>query len=384
MPDPESPCEAKMALAEGLACPRRRGKEPVRGRGTRRSLGFTECMAWRERLLRLGATATTIANARRVRIAAQLLLFVGLVFVLLRLRSIWRESHIDLSHVGWASLAGAALLGAIAVAGTALIWLEILRRLGESPQPRWAGIYLQAQLGKYIPGSLWQYAGRAVTARVQGIAMRTTTVSTAVELAAAVLAAGAAASLAGGAWLAAAVAVTAAAALCLGWRMTTTTPRATSIARATAVATILYVLVWAVMGLAFWLTARALFNVPISELAFDIGAFSIAWLAGLVAFFAPGGIGVREAVLVGLLHRRIGTADAIVVAAASRGVLTVVDVAGAAVGVLLLRKPRRPKSGDVLRGQNDDASSRVRRRSISSPCEGDESGSEARARKGPL
>jgi glycosyltransferase 2 family protein len=324
----------------------------------RRFLGFTACMLSRRQVEHLAARGAELATARRVRIVAQLLLAAGLVFVLLRTRSIWHDSNISFDRVSWPSLAGALALAAIAVTAAAFVWLAILRRLGEAPQPRWAGIYLQAQLGKYIPGSFWQYAGRAVSARGQAISWRTTTVSTGVELAAAVLAAAVLASLAGSLWLWTTAAPCAAVALALGWRLNRTR---TAMVGATAVAAILYVLIWALMGLAFWLTARALISLPFSSVFYYTGAFSIAWLAGLVAFFAPGGIGVREAVLVGLLHARIGTADAALVASASRAVLTAVDVAAAAAGVFLLRKTGRPKDGTVLRRRTDGAASDAKR-----------------------
>ncbi len=318
-------------------------------------------MAWREHLLSFGATAAAGTKTRRVRIAAQLLLLAGLVFVLLRLRSIWRTSHMSLDRISWLSLACAVVLAAVAVVGAALVWLEILRRLGEIPKRRWAGIYLQAQLGKYIPGSLWQYAGRVVTARGQAIPVRTTTASTGVELGGAILAAAVLASLAGSVWLSTAAAVSAAAVISLSLRMTPANRARTPIVRATAIATSLYFPVWVVMGLSFWFTAHALFDVPYSDVVYYTGAFSIAWLVGLVAFFAPGGIGVREAVLTGLLHARIGTADAVLVAATSRIVLTVVDIGAAAVGVFLLRKPRSPESGDVLQRSTDGATSQAKR-----------------------
>jgi glycosyltransferase 2 family protein len=327
----------------------------------RRILGFTGRMVSRERLLRVGSTVAAAAGARRVRIAGQLLLLIGLVFVLLRLRTVWHDSHVTLDRINWPSLVGGGLVAAVAVAGAAFIWLEILRRLGETPQPRWAGIYLQAQLGKYIPGSLWQYAGRAVGARTQAISVRTTAVSTAVELAAAVLAAAVLASLTGSVWLQAVAALSVAGALLLCLRMTAADRTLTSAVRATAIAAVLYMLIWAALGVALWLTARALLELPVSEIGFYTGAFSIAWLAGLFAFFAPAGIGVREAALVGLLHTRIGTADAVLVAAVSRGMLTIVDIVAAAVGTVLLRKPRCPKSGEALHRRNERAPSEAKR-----------------------
>jgi glycosyltransferase 2 family protein len=48
----------------------------------------------------------------------------------------------------------------------------------------------------------------------------------------------------------------------------------------------------------FWLTARALVTVRIHDLPVYAGAHGVAWLVGFVAVYAPGGLGVREAVLV--------------------------------------------------------------------------------------
>jgi uncharacterized membrane protein YbhN (UPF0104 family) len=109
-------------------------------------------------------------------------------------------------------------------------------------------------------------------------------------------------------------------------------------------AIVLYLVVWGMYGLAFWTTARALFAIPASDMPRYIGVFALAWLAGLVAFFAPGGIGVREAVIAALLTGRLGQADAIVLAATSRIVLSAIDLAAGAVSFgVPPRRPREPR-----------------------------------------
>src|SRR5262245_30080714 len=125
-------------------------------------------MVSRERLLRLGATFAEHATTRRVRVLAQLLLVAALVFVALKVRSIWHGGHVELANVDWVALAGSFLLAVLGTAAGALIWLVILDGLGVKPRLRWAGLFFQAQLGKYIPGSVWQYAGRAAAARANG------------------------------------------------------------------------------------------------------------------------------------------------------------------------------------------------------------------------
>jgi len=301
-----------------------------------RGVGFTVGMVSRERLLRLGATVAERATARRVRVLAQLLLVAGVIFVVLRVRSLWHGGHIEVARVEWGALAGSVLLAAAGTAAGALIWLAILRGLGVRTERRWAGIFFQAQLGKYIPGSVWQYAGRAAAARAYGIPVRPVAMSLPIEFAASAIAAGAMGAFLLGWWGAAVVLV--AAVLLLA-------PARPSLARKrelmTAMrATFLYLPVWLLLGGSFWLCARGLISVRAEDLALYTGAFAVAWLAGLVAVYAPGGLGVREAVLVALLSSRIGAADALVIAAASRLILILVDVVLAGVATATLRRGR--------------------------------------------
>ena len=289
-------------------------------------------MVSRERLLRLGATVAERATERRVRVLAQLLLVAALVFVALKVRSIWHGGHVELAKVDWAALAGSFVLAAVGTAAGALIWLVILDGLGVKPRLRWAGLFFQAQLGKYIPGSIWQYAGRAAVARTNGIpsgrsACPSPSSSPRQQSPRArwqrFLSAGGARSIL------AAVAVL----LVAGGRPA----RSRLPAYVTIRATLLYLPVWLLLGASFWLCARGLVAVPAGDLALYMGAFAVAWLAGLLAIYAPGGLGVREAVLVALLHGRIGAADALVVAAASRLMLILADVLLAAVSTAAIR-----------------------------------------------
>jgi uncharacterized membrane protein YbhN (UPF0104 family) len=295
-------------------------------------------MVSRERLLRLGATVAERATTKRARAIAQILLLAAIVFVALRARSLWHGSHISLSQVDWLAIAGSFLLAAVATTAGAWIWLVILRGLGTRTQWRWAGLFFQAQLGKYIPGSVWQYAGRAAMARSNGIPVRPVVVSLPIEFAASGIAAGVIGALLLGWWGAAVIGAVALILLAIE-----RPARVRSLPLPTTIrATLLYVPVWLLLGVSFWLCARGLVAVPASDLALYMGTFAVAWLAGLFAVYAPGGLGVREAVIVALLSSHIGAADALVVAAASRLILVIVDVAlaGAATAMLRHGRPR--------------------------------------------
>jgi glycosyltransferase 2 family protein len=292
----------------------------------------------RERLIGFGSRAFAIANSGRVRMVGQLLLLVGLVFVVLRLRSIWRDSALSLGQVRWAYIAIAVGTAACGVVASSFIWLAILRRLGVATQSAWAGIFLQAQVAKYVPGSFWQYAGRTALAQSRGIPLRPTAKSLPIELGASAMAAGIFAILFIGWWGVVGLAVILGALVVVELAI----DRNRLVMRATLRATLQYGAVWLLIGTSFWMTAHAFVAVRADDVPQYFAAFATAWLVGLVAIYAPGGIGVREAVLVGLLRGKIGSADALVVATASRGVMTSVDLLGAAFGYVVLRRERPP------------------------------------------
>jgi glycosyltransferase 2 family protein len=292
-------------------------------------------MVSREQLERFAVRSTELATTRRIRVAAQLLLAAGLVFVLLRLRSIWRDSNIDLGRIGWGWLLGAIALGACGIVGSAFVWLEILRGLGAQPRRRWAGIFLQAQLGKYVPGSLWQYAGRTALARTHGIPLRVVGKSLPIELVATMCSAAAFSILLLGWWGLLGVAAVLGAALLAASQL----DEDRVALRTTGRTSLLYAAIWPLIGASFWMTARAFVHVPADDLPIYTGAFTAAWIVGLLAIYAPGGLGVREAVVVAILRSKIGTADAVVIAAASRGVFTLVDLSAAGVAFFALRRP---------------------------------------------
>jgi uncharacterized membrane protein YbhN (UPF0104 family) len=280
-----------------------------------------------------------------------------LAYLALRLHTLWREQPADLSDFDLPLLAAAALLSLAAVIAYGAVWPTILRRLGV-PVPKDAvRLFLQSQLGKYVPGSVWHYAGRVGLARARGVAARFTLLSLGIEVAASTLSAALVGLLLLPPRLAVPLMTAVAAILVLGsvgrprtarrlldpvlWtaERVVRVPRSqmAPALRALPVAAALYVPVWAVYGTAFWLTARALFPVPAGELAYFTAAFALGWIAGMVVVFAPGGIGVREAVLVALVAPRIGHTEAIVVAGASRVLLTGADLAGGGAALALSR-----------------------------------------------
>jgi uncharacterized membrane protein YbhN (UPF0104 family) len=55
---------------------------------------------------------------------------------------------------------------------------------------------------------------------------------------------------------------------------------------------------WAGVGGGFWLLIRSFYPMDLYLLPMAAGAYVLAWIMGFLAFFTPGGLGAREAVLV--------------------------------------------------------------------------------------
>lgn len=97
------------------------------------------------------------------------------------------------------------------------------------------------------------------------------------------------------------------------------------------------IIAWLGYGLALWLLARAVLPVNQLTLALAIAGFAASYVAGLLALFAPGGLLIREGLLVLMLQDSIGLGAATALAIASRVLLTVTEL-GAAVPFLLVRR----------------------------------------------
>jgi uncharacterized membrane protein YbhN (UPF0104 family) len=109
--------------------------------------------------------------------------------------------------------------------------------------------------------------------------------------------------------------------------------------KATALGAAITLASWVVYGISFWLLANGLLSGSELGLRSAVGVFSAGYIVGFLAVFAPGGIGVREAVFVTLLAPRVGSSDAVVLAVGSRLLLTLTELAAAvAAGTLGLGK----------------------------------------------
>jgi hypothetical protein len=241
---------------------------------------------------------------------------------------------------------GLLLAGYVA---SALVWSRMVVDLGgPGLAPAVATeVYLLANLGRYLPGKLWQIAGLAVLATRRGVPGA---VATAAALLGQALALGGATLVGAGAlasggipggWGMLLLAVVAGMiavvlvpslherAVGLWFRLARHDPlRSRPSARTTLTWLGLYTANWIVYAAAFVLLVRSL-GFPAPGLG-AASAFAAAYVLGYAALFAPAGIGVREGFMVLFLSPMIGVAEAGVVSVVARLWMTAVELLPAA------------------------------------------------------
>ncbi|WP_245451921.1 hypothetical protein [Mesorhizobium waimense] len=231
-----------------------------------------------------------------------LLGLAGVVFVGTRLHVYAGE--IDFRRMGAGGYVAIAVLAGLYGASNLLLalgWRRLLAHLGVPVSYSWAvRAYAISQLAKYVPGNIFQFAGRQAIGLSAGIGNAPLAKSTALELALLVV---------GGALFLTLLLPLIAAGIpdWVGW---------ISFGAAVAVALWLATILGANFGVAaVFYIAFLMFSGLVFAGAYDLaggsgdfalypaiaGAYVLAWLVGLVTPGAPAGIGVREAVLLFLL-----------------------------------------------------------------------------------
>lgn len=258
---------------------------------------------------------------------------------------------------GWIVLSALTVFLSYALSVEA--WRRILAGWAQHlPYGRALRVWLVANLGRYIPGKVWSVAGLMVLAQRAGVAPWAAAASAvaiqavAIGTAAAVVAAAAPAA-ASPLRLGAAALVAVATIALLAWEraaggvarlMGGTVPFQPLPVAAVAQSAGLGVLAWIAHGVAFWLLARGLGLPDTLSLATAAGVFPLGYILGLLALFAPGGLGVREVVLIGLLAPALGSGGAVALSVASRILLTLTEVVAPLVVLLVTRQRKEDVS----------------------------------------
>ncbi len=223
-----------------------------------------------------------------------------------------------------------------------------------------ARIWTVSNLGKYLPGKVWAVAGMALLSKQAGIATWAATGSAVVLQVLAIGTGAAVAGLTGARTLeaaqqgAGAVLGVLVAGAVLGVGLLLWPPFLRRLLRLAApgaapvppppVRGIIFgiaanLLAWLGYGLALWLLARGLLPKSGLGLLSAIAVFTASYLAGFLALFAPGGIGVREGLFILMLQEPLGIGVATALALASRLLLTITEV-GVAIPFLAFPRER--------------------------------------------
>lgn len=251
---------------------------------------------------------------------------------------------------------------------SAALWGRLVLDLGgpRVPVADAVRLFMVANLGRYLPGKVWQIAGLAVLARRRGVPATTATAAAVLGQGIALVAAtlvglGA---LAGGPPRFRSVGL--AGAVIMGvvvlvgllppvfrrvaalWFRLARQEAPPGLGSVHAVRWLLYYTAnWALYAFSFWVLAASFGHagriLPVAS------AFAAAYVLGYVMIFAPAGVGVREGFLVAFLTPQIGAAPSGVLAVVARIWTTLVELVPA--GAFWLRSLA---GGDAVSGSSED------------------------------
>lgn len=259
------------------------------------------------------------------RVATAVFVALALAFFAYALSDAWNQTHGRFPSI--TRLLGAMLLVAAGLVAAAGAWLSLLDTDDRGDH---AAAFFVSQLGKYIPGAIWQAAGLVSLSRALGVRIgRSVTAFTIMALTQAVAGCTFALLLALS-WTSASPALR----LCLGFgtiaalalvdrrwmvKVLHLVPRTRKASldvvprqRAILGACLASVATLAVTSAAYVLLLGSL--QPVHKPLLVFAAYAVAWTVGFLAVPIPSGVGIREAVLAAILH---GTFPASVIIAAS-------------------------------------------------------------------
>ena len=325
------------------------------------------------RLARWIASLVRLMRLKVVRLGF-LVLVVALLAVALygQAGTLWNE----IQRLSWPVVLLAFVLSSGGLVCSLMVWREMLADLGSrlSVAEAWR-IYFIGGLSKYVPGSIWPVLAQAELGADRGIPRSRSALSvllcyavmtcSGAVVAAITLPFANAASIAQYFWVLFLIPLGVVAlsppVLNRMLRLVLRLARQPALPQGVSFPGLARTVTWAVAGwacngLMIYVLVRQLAGVRQGTLLVSVGAYSLSWAIGFLAVFAPAGAGVREAVMVAVLHSQTTTAIALTVALVSRALSVVADaltgaIASALVGRRRLRqlraerRPAEPASG---------------------------------------
>lgn len=304
-----------------------------------------------------------------VRIAGIAISLACLAYVFVRAAQVWDQAGPTLLEPDTFARLGLALAPmTLAYVTAALAWIALLRSFGVHAAPlSTSGAYLAAQVGKYLPGNVGHYVGRVVLGTRVGLPASTVALAMTVEFGLLI----AIAALLGLPMLQFTLARLGAA-----WHAPPSTQLMALAACLAVIAIVLLVILrlrpalvhslkqWATQLRAPVSSASAVLRLGLSlclsvavfglssgallmlgeqqDFSFEVlrrvvSLYSVAWIVGALTPGAPGGIGVREAILIEGLTPLWGAGEAVAGALAFRVVTVATDVIALGLGVAAMK-----------------------------------------------
>jgi uncharacterized membrane protein YbhN (UPF0104 family) len=267
--------------------------------------------------------------------------------------------QVDFSNADiWPRLVAASAIYVLNAALSGIAWRMILVALGQSPRP-WDPVrhLMLSQVGKYVPGNVAHYAGRAALDIRSGIAATVVAAGLLIETGITILAGGSIALLGwlllpdmrvrisealprdpGILWLLLAVlavlAVLGALAMLMRkWKRLEDPPQITlhRLLRAFPI----YIVAFVLLGLSFHLIVGLTSSEPGVSLLLSTAVFAVGWILGFATPGAPGGLGIRETVVTLGLAPIIGGPAALSAALIHRAANVLGDGVAFGIGMLI-------------------------------------------------
>jgi glycosyltransferase 2 family protein len=307
-------------------------------------------------LPRVLAVLVRLVRSKLVR-AAFLIVVLALLGLALydQAGTLWHQ----VQRLSWPIVLLAFVFGLLGLFFNLMVWRELLADLGSriSIPEAWR-IYFIGGLSKYLPGSIWPMLAQAELGADRGIPRSRSALSVVLSysvmtclglvVGAITLPFAHAGSVAQYFWILLMIPVGAVALsppvlnrlLRLVLRVARQPPGQARVSYQGLARTMAWAMgAWVANGLMIYVLVRHLSGERQGTLLVSIAAYGLSWSIGFLAVFAPAGAGVREAVMVAVLHTQTTTAIALTVALVSRALSVVGDaVTGAAASALVGRR----------------------------------------------
>jgi len=289
-----------------------------------------------------------------LRVARYLLAGAAVVFVVLALVRSWDDvrAHEWTLRWEWLAVAVVVFLGYYIMQAGA--WQLLLRAFGLHAPTAWAAAsWGRSILARYVPGNVFMFVGRLLACQRRGLEARRVSAAMVYEQALAFCAALVTLGLLFPFWeyqrrLTALSLLGIPLLLCLlhprvfvpvadrVLRLVRREPLGAVLGFGRVLALLCYyVAAWFVGGAGCWALARGVTETGADLLPAMTVAFAFAYVAGMVAFVFPGGLGIREAVLAGALGGALGAGVALAWAVLLRLLLIAVELAFAGLSTVV-------------------------------------------------